>query len=809
MSVATHTDAATSFRDAIAAAGLTPPERIEADGRLHRFASNGRRNDDSGWYVVHDDGVPAGAFGDWRSGVSQAWRADIGRRLSPTEEAAHRARVAAMQRSRKEDEERRHAEARERAARIWSDARPAPADHQYLRRKGVQPHGARVVDGRLVIPMHDSDGELHSLQFIDADGDKRFLPGGHVHACYFVIGKPDSRICIAEGFATGAGIREATGDAVAVAFSAGNLLPVAMALRAKYPELELIICADDDHKTEGNPGLTKAREAARAVGGLLAVPDFGGERPENATDFNDLAQHRDPEAVRACIAAAQPPDVDGGRATKDGTRDEWPTPQRLTARAAPEPYPIDALPATIRGAIEEVQQFVQAPIALVAQSAISVLSVAAQGHVDVRRTDRLQGPTSINSLSIADSGERKTTCDGFFSLPLLEYEKQQAVAAAPDLARHAAELSAWSAEREGILAAIKSAGKSGKPTEKLRRDLREIESNKPVPSRVPRLIYADATPEALAWSLAKSWPSGGVLSAEAGLVFGAHAMGKDSIMRNLAMLNVLWDGGTLHVDRRTTESFAVHGARLTIALQVQEQTLREFFARANGLARGSGFLARFLIAWPESTQGTRAFREAPPSWPRLALFHRRIAEVLALPIPIGDDGALTPVTLSLSPNAKAAWVSFHDAIESELRSGGELHDVRDVASKAADNAVRLAALFQMFERGAGDVGADVFEGASRVAAWHLSEARRFFGELALPCELADAGRLDSWLIDRCSESGTAFVAKNYVRQHGPLRDGAKLDAALRELADLDRVRVTKDGRRFTVRLNPALVGGAR
>jgi putative DNA primase/helicase len=167
--------------------------------------------------------------------------------------------------------------------------------------------------------------------------------------------------------------------------------------------------------------------------------------------------------------------------------------------------------------------------------------------------------------------------------------------------------------------------------------------------------------------------------------------------------------------------------------------------------------------------------------------------------------------LPLTPEAKAAWVEYHNAIESELSSGGELYDVRDVASKSADNAARLAALFQQFEHGMGGaVGLDSFERASRITAWHLSEARRFFGELALPAELADAARLDSWLIEYCQKGRTHFVGKNHVRQHGRIRDGTRLDAAIRELAELDRLRLEKDGKRLTIQVNPALVieGGA-
>src|SRR5665213_2291976 len=145
-------------------------------------------------------------------------------------------------------------------------------------------------------------------------------------------------------------------------------------------------------------------------------------------------------------------------------------------------------------------------------------------------------------------------------------------------------------------------------------------------------------------------------------------MGKDSVMRNLAALNQLWDGATLNTERRSSESFTVRGARLTMALQVQEATIRAFFDSTKGLARGTGFLARFLVSWPESTQGTRNFTEAPANWPALAGFNNRLTAILQRAAPIDDDGALTPAMLTLAPDAKAAWVAFHDAIESELSS---------------------------------------------------------------------------------------------------------------------------------------------
>lgn len=291
------------FRDAIQSAGLIPPDDIEADGKLRRFSSNGKKADDAGWYLLHDDGIPAGSFGDWRTGIMQTWRADIGRTLTAGEEAAHRAKVETMRREREAEEAQRKSEAKTKAAAIWQKAEPAPGDHPYLIRKGIKASGAKQYNDALLIPM-GADGEIHSLQFVGLDGEKRFLTGGRVKGCYFSIGKPKGAValCIAEGFATGATIHEATGYPVAVAFNAGNVGAVAKAMRDKFSDLALILCADDDIQTDGNPGLTAATDAARSVGGLLALPDFGIDRPAGASDFNDMAALCGQEAVRQAIA---------------------------------------------------------------------------------------------------------------------------------------------------------------------------------------------------------------------------------------------------------------------------------------------------------------------------------------------------------------------------------------------------------------------------------------------------------------------------------------------------------------------------
>lgn len=264
----------------------------------------------------------------------------------------------------------------------------------------------------------------------------------------------------------------------------------------------------------------------------------------------------------------------------------------------------------------------------------------------------------------------------------------------------------------------------------------------------------------------------------------------------------------MSTNRRTVESFTVKGARLTMGLQVQEATLRAFMNQSGGLARGTGFLARFLVSWPESTQGSRMFTEPPEDWPHLSAFNRRIAAILKQPVPIGEDGTLTPGVLSLTPEAKALWIQYHNEIELELADGGELYDVRDVASKTADNIARLAALFHMMSGEVGAIGYKAMEGACILSAWHLHESRRYFGEFSLPVQLADAARLETWLISYCKRERVQFVGKSVALRFGPLRTKNNINPAISELVELNRLTVSHAGKRILLLINPSLLGFA-
>lgn len=278
------------FRRAIEDAGLNAPDDLILDGKIHRFRSGSSRKtlDRSGWYVGHLDGIPCLTFGCWRAGITQTVKADVGKkRWTPAEEMAHAARINAAKKLRDEEIERDRAVAASTVETIWKDGAQASPDHPYLKRKGVQPHGARVTgDGRLMVPLFSEDGELSSLQYISEDGSKLYHTGGQTGGKFWILGTLDEpgTIYIAEGFATAATIHEVTGRPCVVAYSASNLIPVTESI-VKTGQ-KVIIVADND---KSGVGQRHAEQACAKYVATYIMPPIEGDANDYAQAGHDLA----------------------------------------------------------------------------------------------------------------------------------------------------------------------------------------------------------------------------------------------------------------------------------------------------------------------------------------------------------------------------------------------------------------------------------------------------------------------------------------------------------------------------------------
>ena len=276
-----NSDPVTAFLDAMAAAGMKPIEPIAGKlGKgLVRFRCGGdgpgRRN---GWAVLHLDGRPAGAFGHYKMGITERWRSGSSDRLTPAERRALARQYRETKKQRDAERLAMHEATAADCARLWDLAAAADPSHPYLVRKCVAGEGLKQSGNRLFVPMLDDKGKIWNLQRIAPDGAKRFARGGRQHGLYLILGHPGSTVLIAEGYSTAASVRRATGHAAVVAFSKDNLKATALSINARWPDAEIIICADDDAHLVSNPrvqenlGVQAAEDAARAVGGRVAMP---------------------------------------------------------------------------------------------------------------------------------------------------------------------------------------------------------------------------------------------------------------------------------------------------------------------------------------------------------------------------------------------------------------------------------------------------------------------------------------------------------------------------------------------------------
>jgi len=340
------TDPTADFIDHLRAMQIAPadPAEIISDDKRRRYRLDGDKpKTRTGSYQlkVEPDGFAVGWAMSFREAVVHPWHSKSTRKADPEQRAEWKRKQAEAKLLRDAEALQLARAAADKAKGIWARA-SATGTTPYLDRKGCGLHGAKVWQGLVVVPMYTAGG-IVGLQFIAADGAKRFITGAAKEGSYFPITTKDEAkdvIIICEGFATAAAIRTATAWPTVAAFDAGNLKPVALAMRKKYPEARIIIGADHDqwtHRQDGtawNPGIEKANQAAVAIGGAQVIAPFvPDDDPERRTDWYDISRTDGLEAVRDAFHSPPAPDMP---APEYDERDY----------AAPEPYqPTDTLSA--------------------------------------------------------------------------------------------------------------------------------------------------------------------------------------------------------------------------------------------------------------------------------------------------------------------------------------------------------------------------------------------------------------------------------------------------------------------------------
>ncbi len=477
----------------------------------------------------------------------------------------------------------------------------------------------------------------------------------------------------------------------------------------------------------------------------------------------------------------------------------WVQPTPLAQVSTPEVhYPLEALPAILQKAVAAYHQYGQQPLALIASSALANISLACHSQANVARDHYLVSPTSLYFLSCASSGERKSAVDSVFSRACRQWEHAIRRKRAPAISAAMTLHYTWKMEKNALSIRIKRAMVNNEAVHYLNAELASLMQDKPEIPLQPMLYFEDATQEALAHDLAMGWPSAALWSDEAGIILGSHGM-QSNPTQFVALLNRLWDGKPFSVQRKTSDNFILENRRLTLNLMMQPILLQKLASKSDGIGRQSGFLARCLIAYPKSAMGARFYKEPPAELEGLADYEYFLTEALNKSEHLTRDGCHNLPILSFSPAAKQTWTAFFNRVETGLKQPqGQWVEVKDFASKAAENAARLAALFHLFKGADGDIQSESTEQAIEIIQWHLEETRRLLAPLPAETQLADAEKLMKWLLSKNLRQTTPRA----IQQSSPIRQRERRDNALSVLIEHHWVRLTYHGKQAMIEVNP-------
>jgi len=454
-------------------------------------------------------------------------------------------------------------------------------------------------------------------------------------------------------------------------------------------------------------------------------------------------------------------------------------------------FPFENLPHEFKDLILVIFRITKAPLAMICSSILGAISLVCQRQIDVQRPGGLEGPVSLFMFTIAESGERKSTVDRMVMRSLFEMDEQyaQAYRIAYDIFEEDMEL--FTVQKQALISRLKSETKLELNTDNTRKMLKAFEQTKPLKPARKRLLLNDATPAALKQLLAEENASTGLMSDEAGIVFGSRAL------EQLPMLNKIWDGSTFTIDRANAPELPIKNARMTMLLMAQPGVVEKFLHRGKDEARDTGFLARCLMCYPETTQGTRFIEHVEIPSEQLHDFHKKLAHIASLP---ADSSRKV---MHFNREASLCWQNFYNNIESSIGQTGynSLAEFKDYASKMPENVARLAALIEYFHTGRMVISLPAVNNAIEIIEWYGCHYINLIGRRDNLHD--DAGFLYNWLREFCHKNGTNMIPCNLLLRYCPnrFRSRDKLNAFLEILQSRNLVRITYNGKSKFVMVN--------
>jgi len=653
---------------------------LDLTGKLTRCAVIGKlKGTKDGAYKVHTDEPACLWYKNYISGDSGTWRfstKSTSQTMTDQERQALHERIETNKKKRLDEEVEKHAHAAKLASDLYNDGCSDPSQtnqHAYATSKQV-PFGPEVRRGvwpqrdwqdALLIPAFDENRTLVSLQAIDNNGAKDFLTGGKVSGSFCPIGPSfltAEKICIVEGYATGAAVNDATGLPVIVAFDAGNLLKVGQMLRRLCPEAELIFCADDDSKPDNdrNTGIEAATRAANATEGKMAEPGMGGK-----ADFQDAWREYGPEAVRHAIANAGSicsVEEEAG-SDYDSNDDED---QVLDSDLEQTPikvlfprtsFPWQVLPHFLELSFQQLARSCASSALPLPGFAVCLISAAVGRKFSVSPKASWEEPLIIWLGDIRESGAGKSPMLKMFSSLFVKMQLEETAEAElreKDYTKLSAE------------------------------DRREMDP----PKRARRYRVTNYTVEGVHAELADH-PTGGMIVVldELSTMLNSQGEYKNGNGTDREALLTLHDGSSASITRKT-KTIDIPPSRLQVCGGIQPQIFAKLFSQKSGTYLVDGTIFRFLLTY----ESISYFPLTTEVWSE----ENRSAWEQTLRNAFEWADTSEPLKACLSPEAQERFISWRNEIGKQVPTLPAIF--RGFIPKAWGYALRLAGALHLLDR---------------------------------------------------------------------------------------------------------------
>lgn len=448
--------------------------------------------------------------------------------------------------------------------------------------------------------------------------------------------------------------------------------------------------------------------------------------------------------------------------------------------------------------VQSLAYMSKAPVSMILMLTFSSYSQLLQALIDVERPEVGRGSAGLYTLMVAESGERKSTIANLLEKPVMDFLEQLEADYEIDCIEYEAELEVFTRRKRELKRELTKTIKSGQSTEELKTKMRDLLVSEPKKPKKIQLILEDSTAEAIAQVLYEGHGSASLNSSEGASILNGRAM------QALAWLNKLWSGESFTVNRKTSESFTVSNARLTISLMTQPNIINKFLKKKGDEAAGIGFLARFLVCNPESTQGQR-FIEASvqgenDGYQEYLKFASKILGKVKEQI---ADPSRDKQVMRFSVEAQQYWIGLFNDIEQNLGINGHFQYARDHGSKLAENIARIAALLSYIELGEDEpISLGILQDAEQIGLYYSDVYMRCLQ--TYPDYIKDSMALLEYF-QICRENGGRFIKKNSILQSGPsrLRNKQALDQAVNNVIGTGEISIlTTDTGMLVIDLYP-------